>query len=180
MTKLFPILATFTISAAILAAAPEGEPQASKAKAWTILEQGLASKRAAKRASATGALRLLPHNPRAQEMAARALTDPDQTVRAAAARTLGAMEAVSSVPRLKTALNDKEPAVVLAAAHSLFLLGERQEAFNIDYAVLTGERKTRDGFVKSRVNNVKSEMSAARDDPKAVALKTGIGFVPVP
>jgi HEAT repeat protein len=123
MTRLFPILATFTIPGAILAAAPEAEPQASTAKAWTILEQGLASKRAAKRVSATNVLRLLPHDPRAQQMAARALTDPRPEVRAAGARTFGSMETVSSVPKLKTALNDKEPGVVLAAAHSALSAG---------------------------------------------------------
>jgi HEAT repeat protein len=90
------------------------------------------------------------------------------------------MEAVSSVPKLKTALNDKEPAAVLAAAHALCLLGEQREAFSIDYALVTGERKTRDGFVKSQINSAKSEMNAVRDDPKAAVLRTGIGFVPVP
>src|SRR5580693_9401141 len=35
-------------------------------------------------------------------------------------------------PKLKTALNDVEPSVVLAAAHSLFVLGHRDEVYDID------------------------------------------------
>jgi hypothetical protein len=57
------------------------------------------------------------------------------------------MGAVPSVPKVKAVLNGKEPAVVLAAAHSLFLLGDRQEAYEIDYEVLLGERKGAEGFV---------------------------------
>jgi HEAT repeat protein len=83
------------------------------------------------------------------------------------------MGALSSVPKLKSVLDDKEPAVVLAAAHSLFLLGDREEVYDIDYEVLTGERKSADGFVQSQLSEL--------HDPKAVALmgfETGIGFMP--
>jgi HEAT repeat protein len=173
MNKVLPILATFAIAATLLPAAPLSTSQAPTARAWLILQQGLASNRAAKRANAVHALRLLPHNPRAQEMAESALGDQNPKVRAAAARALGPMGATSSVPKLKAVLNDKEPAVVLAAAHSLFLLGERDEAYEIDYEMLIGERKTADGFVASGMNELKS--------PKGVALigfQTGLGFVP--
>ncbi|HEV3198837.1 MAG TPA: HEAT repeat domain-containing protein, partial [Bryobacteraceae bacterium] len=138
-----------------------------------ILQQGLRSNRAGKRASAVHALRLLPQNPRGQNMAEKALVDQSPKVRAAAARALGLMGAVSAVPKLKAVLSDKEPAVVLAAARSLFLLGDRQEAFEIDYEVLMGERKSADSFVKSQTNELK--------DAKAVAMmgfETAIGFVP--
>jgi HEAT repeats len=173
MTKLFPVLAIFAIAAALLPAADLSTPEAPTARAWLILQQGLTSNRAAKRANAVHALRLLPHNPRAQEMAENALSDSNPKVRAAAARALGPMGAMSSVPKLKAILNDKEPTVVLAAAHSLFLLGEREEVYEVDYEMLLGERKTADGFVASGMNELKS--------PKDVALigfQTGLGFVP--
>lgn len=83
------------------------------------------------------------------------------------------MGAVSSVPKLKVVLQDKEPAVILAAAHSLFLLGDREDSYEIDYEILIGERQTADGFVGSGMNELKS--------PKGVALigfETGLGFVP--
>jgi HEAT repeat protein len=173
MNKVLPILTTFAIAAALLPAAPLSTSQAPAARAWLILQQGLTSNRAAKRANAVHALRLLPHNPRAQKMAEVALGDQNPKVRAAAARALGLMGAMSSVPKLRTALNDKEPAVVLAAAHSLFLLGEREDSYEIDYEMLIGERKTADGFVASGMDELKS--------PKGVALigfQTGLGFVP--
>jgi HEAT repeat protein len=166
-------LLTFSILGTLLAAAPSPEPQKPTEKAWLILQKGLANKRAEKRANAARALRLLPNNPEAQEMAENALADQNPNVRAAAARALGPMGALSSVPKLKTVLNDKEPAVVLAAAHSLFLLGDREDSYEIDYEMLIGERKTADGFVASGMKELKS--------PKGVALigfQTGLGFVP--
>ena len=106
-------------------------------------------------------------------MAERALSDRHPKVRAAAARALGPMGGVSSIPKLKVAPRDKEPNVVLAAAHSLFLLGDREQVYDIDYQLLNGERKTDDGFVRSQLNEL--------HDPKAVAtmgFETGIGFLP--
>jgi HEAT repeat protein len=106
-------------------------------------------------------------------MAENALADQSPKVRAAAARALGPIGAVSSVPKLKAVLNDKEPAVVLAAAHSLFLLGDREDSYEIEYEMLIGERTAADGFVASGMNELKN--------PKAVAMiafETGLGFVP--
>jgi HEAT repeat protein len=166
-------LLIFSVLATLLPAAPLPAPQTPTERAWLILQQGLANKRAEKRANAVRALRLLPNNPRAQEMAESALGDQSPNVRAAAARALDPMGAVSSVPKLKAVLDDKEPAVVLAAAHSLFLLGDREASYEIDYEMLIGERKTADGFVASGMNELKN--------PKAVAmigLDTGLGFVP--
>jgi HEAT repeat protein len=106
-------------------------------------------------------------------MAENGLSDSNPKVRAAAARVLGLMKAVSACPKLKAVLDDKAPAVVLAAAHSLVLLGHPEEAYEIDYQVLTGERKGAEGFVASQLEELK--------DSKAVAMmgvETGIGFAP--
>jgi HEAT repeat protein len=173
MTKLFLVLPTFAVLATVLPAQPSSVAQAPTVRAWLILQQGLTSNSATKRANAVHALRLLPNSPMAQHMAENALADPSPKVRAAAARALGPMGAVSSVPKLKVVLNDKEPAVVLAAGHSLFLLGDREDVYDIDYQVLIGERKSADGFVQSQMNELR--------DPKAVAMmgfETGLGFMP--
>jgi HEAT repeat protein len=106
-------------------------------------------------------------------MAENALADQNPNVRAAAARALGAMGAVSSVPKLKAALSDKEPAVVLAAAHSLFRLGDREEAYEIDYEVLIGERKGTEAFVESQMDELKNSKAVAM-----MGVETGIGFAP--
>jgi len=150
MNGMLVVLATFL---ALPVAPMSGSPEPTT-RAWLILQQGLANKRAEKRANAVHALRLLPNNPRAQSLVASALTDQSPKVRAAAARALGPMGAVSAVPKLKIALNDKEPAVVLATAHSLFLLGDRDEAYEIDYEMLIGERKAANGFVASGMDEL--------------------------
>ena len=148
-------------SVALLCAASVSASEPPAERAWLILQDGLSSKRAGQRANTVHALRILVHNSRAQALVEQALTDPDPKVRAAAARALGPMEAVSSEPKLKALLNDKEPFVVLAAAHSLFLLGDRGEVYDIDYEVLNGERKSANGFVASQISELR--------DPKAVA-----------
>jgi hypothetical protein len=162
MNKVFLGLATLTMGAAFLSAAPPLVPQSPTAKAWANLQQGVTNKHPGKRTNAIHALRLLREDPRAQEMAESALADPNAKVRAAAARVLGLMAALSAVPRLEAALNDKEPAVVLAAAHSLFLLGQPEKAYQIDYEVLRGDRKGTDGFVASQMDELK--------DSKAVVM----------
>jgi HEAT repeat protein len=106
-------------------------------------------------------------------MAEHALADSSPKVRVAAARTLGFMGAASSVPKLKAVLDDKEPAVVLAAAHSLFQLGGPEEAYGIDYEVLIGERKGADGFVASQMDELKDSRAVAM-----MAVETGAGFAP--
>jgi HEAT repeat protein len=170
MIRVIPMLALLTFVAALLPAAPSQTPSTN---AWRILEQGVANKRAAKRANAVHALRLLSHNPRAQEMADRLLADPDANVRAAAARALGPTGAVSSIPKLKALLSDTEPKVVLAAAHSLYLLGDRKEVYDIDLDLLTGERKSADGFVTSQLQELHDLRAVA-----GMGLETGVGFLP--
>jgi HEAT repeat protein len=173
MNKLFLVFASFAIAAALLPAADLSTPDGPTARAWVILLQGVTYKSSTKRVNAIHALRLLPSNARAQTIAENALSDSNPKVRAMAARVLGLMKAVSSCPKLKAVLDDKSPAVVLAAAHSLVLLGHPEEAYEIDYQVLTGERKGAEGFVASQLEELK--------DSKAVAMmgvETGIGFAP--
>ncbi len=117
--RMIRIMCTFVVLGTLLPAASSSDSQAPTERAWLILQQGLASKSAEKRANAVRALRLLPDNLKAQAMAENALADRSPKVRTAAAKALGRMGAASAVPKLKEVLNDKEPAVVLAAAHSL-------------------------------------------------------------
>jgi len=84
MTKLVPML-TAAAAAAFSHAATVYASEAPAARAWLILQQVSPAKEP-NRANAAHALRLLVHNPRAQEMVERSLTDPDPKVRAAAAR----------------------------------------------------------------------------------------------
>ena len=138
-------------------------------RAWSMLTDGAADQKADTRVKAIQALGLLQGNVKAQRMAEKVLqTDEKPEVRSAAATALGQMGAKSSAARLKAALNDADPEVVLAAANSLYLLRD-PIAYEVYYAVLMGERKSGDGLLESQMNNLK--------DPKFVA-KMAVGFIP--
>ncbi len=141
-------------------------------KAWNLLGSGAADKGALKRADAIKALGLVPHDPRARTMAEKALGDDNPDVRAAGAMALGEMHSVGSIPKLTAAMSDKDPTVVLAAAHSLLSMQD-QKAYDVYYAVLTGQRKGGRGLI--------AEQRAMLDDPKkltVLGVETGMGFVP--
>jgi len=143
-----------------------------KEKAWNILDSGVAEKNAIKRADAVEALGLLPRDARARTMAEKALGDDNPRVRAAAAIALGDMHSSRSIPKLTEALADKDPVVVLSAAHSLLLMHD-YKAYDVYYAVLTGQRKAGRGLI--------AQQRARLDDPKKLAefgVETGLGFVP--
>jgi HEAT repeat protein len=163
---LFPLTLVFlAANSALRATAP---PQ----KAWDILRAGAEEKSAVKRADAIQALGLLPHDNRARTMAEKALGDDKPEVRAAAATALGDMRSRGSVRKLTEALSDKDPSVVLAAAHSLLAFRDHA-AYDVYYAVLTGQRKTSRGLI--------TEQRAMLQDPRKLAafgVETALGFVP--
>ena len=106
-------------------------------------------------------------------MAERALAQDDRSeVRAAAASALGEMGAKESAPKLIEAARDKDAEVLFAATTALYQLGN-PTAYQVYYAVLTGEKKSGEDLVDSQVKMLK--------DPKALAnmgLETGISFIP--
>jgi HEAT repeat protein len=81
------------------------------------------------------------------------------------------MEARNSIPALKNALNDNDPAVVLAAAQSLRTMND-PVAFDVAYEVLTGERKSTAGMT--------GEVKVIHDPKKMAQLgiDAGVGFIP--
>lgn len=82
------------------------------------------------------------------------------------------MGAKQSAPKLKDAARDKETEVVFSATNALFQLGD-PAAFQVYYAVLTGERKSGESLADSQMKMLK--------DPKALTnmgLEAGIGFIP--
>jgi HEAT repeat protein len=137
--------------------------------AWGILRKATADKSADKRAKAVRVLGLITRDPKGAAMAEKALEDEKADVRAAAAAALGEMDAKASIPRLRKALSDKEPKVVLAATRSLVQLKDVAPAYEVFYAVLTGQQKTGQGLVASQLQGL--------ENPRKVA-ELGIGFVP--
>jgi HEAT repeat protein len=146
--------------------------QTPREQAWQIIEDAVASDKTADRATAVLVLGLVPNDARSARMAEKALADDKPEVRTAAAVALGEMKSRADIPKLRAAIDDPDPTVVLAAAHSLDLMHDKA-AFEVYYEVLNGERKATGGMVSSKV--------ALLHDPKKMAqlgLEEGLGFVP--
>ena len=141
-------------------------------KAWTILSDASKAKSYEERSQSVQALGIISGNPRAQSIAEAALKDEREEVRAAAADALGEMRAKGSAPSLNAALKDPATVVVFAAANALLSIGD-PGAYQVYYAVLTGEKKSGDSLIESQMKMLK--------DPKALSklgFEAGIGFVP--
>ncbi len=146
--------------------------QASVDQAWTVLKDGIDSKSSDRRAKAVHALGLLTGNAKAEEWAEKALEDTSPDVRAEAADALGEMAWGGAKPKLRAALNDADIKVVIAAANALYTLKD-PAAYEVYYALLTGERKSSASLLQSQLNTLKN-----RKDMEKLAFETGIGFVP--
>lgn len=164
-----------TISAAlsvIVLLAGAAVAQTPAQKAWEILNAAAVDSNTGKRAGSMAALGLIKKDAQAQGLAEKGLSDEKAEVRAAAANALGDMGATAAVPRLKSAIKDTDVSVVLAAAHALFVL-KQPSAYEVYYAVLTGEKKSGQGLM--------AEQKKMLNDPKKMAqfgFETGVGFIP--
>jgi HEAT repeat protein len=142
-----------------------------KNQAWEVLQAGANADKKEDRAGAVHALGLIPNDSRARKIAESALKDDAPEVRAAAGAALGDMQARRSIPKLRLATDDKDPAVALAAAHSLLKLNDHS-GYAVYYEILTGERKTGKGLLAE---------AAAFKDPKKIAdvgFQQVLGFIP--
>jgi HEAT repeat protein len=151
--------------------APSHDLVSPEQQAWNILESGAQADKKEDRAAAVHVTGLIPNNLRARRIAETALKDEASIVRAAAAAALGDMKSRRSTPKLKAATDDKDPAVALAAAHSLLQLND-DAGYAVYYEILTGERKTGKGLLAE---------AAAYKDPKKLAqigFEEGLGFIP--
>ena len=135
------------------------------AAAWTMLVQKVTSDSVRDRSDALSALTVLDSDTKAVTLIETALDDKDENIRVFAATSLGDIKARSAIPKLKGALDDKSAAVSFAAAQALWKMGDRSGR-DIFYQILDGERKTKPGLIKSKLNEAKLEMH----DPKALAL----------
>jgi hypothetical protein len=140
--------------------------------AWSVLQYGVKESSSERRAEAIHALGSLNKNGRAESLVEPALKDNDRNVRAEAATSLGRMNATSAIPALKRALDDDEIKVVLSAADALYKLHD-PTAFDVYYAILTGQRKGTPGLLQSQLNRLTN-----RRDLEKLVFETGIGFVP--
>jgi hypothetical protein len=146
--------------------------QTPRQQAWDTLRAGVNHNSTAKRTQAVRALRLLPGDPEATEMAQAALQDRKPEVRTAAATAIGLMGATTAIPALKKALSDRKPAVALAAAHALQVLND-PAGYQVYYEVLTGERKPTEGLVGQQMETLKDRKQMAE-----LGFEEGLAFMP--
>jgi HEAT repeat protein len=147
-------------------------PVSPREHAWQVLEDACSGDKVADRATAILVLGLIPNDSKSTRLAQKALADQRPEVRAAAAAALGNMPSRVSIPKLKAAIEDPDPGVALAAAHSLDLMHD-DSAYEVYYAVLNGERKAGRGLIQSQTSLL--------HDPKKMAqlgFEEGIGFIP--
>ena len=93
-------------------------------------------------------------------------------MRAAGAEALGQIGLPAAAPALKKALKDESAEVVFSAAGALFELKD-PAAYEVYFAVLTGERKSGEGLVQSQLDLLKDPQALAK-----IGFETGIGFIP--
>jgi HEAT repeat protein len=141
-------------------------------QAWGILDEGVHHKSADERAKAIDSLSFLPPSGKGEAWAEAGLSDPHIPVRVSAANTLGRMGAQAARPKLRKALQDPEPAVVVTVANALYVLKD-PIASEVYYEILTGEQKPANGLVKRELDQFKN-----RKYVEKLALQTGFGFVP--
>lgn len=155
-----------------LGLAGASQAQAPADRAWKILQDGAAHQDTDTRVAALHALGLLVKNDRARQLAESKLGDPESEVRAAAAVALGQIALPASVPALKGLVKDKESEVVFSATSALYQIGD-PSAFQVYYAVLTGQRKTGEPLLESQMEMLKDPETLAK-----IGFETGIGFIP--
>lgn len=143
---------------------PKPLPTNPETLAWDLLDTATHSDKVSERVTSVQSLSLLTENTTALKLAEAALLDDKAEVRAAAAATLGELHFKSSIPKLRSMLEDKDPTVVLAAAHSLQKMKD-ESAYEVYYEILTGERKASKGLIASETSIL--------HDPKKLA-KLGI------
>jgi len=141
-------------------------------KAWGILNAALAGN-TDDRTHAVSVLALIPGDAKVLNLATGALDDPRPEVRVAACNSLGALDNKAAIPSLQKAVaDDKEMSVIVACAHALHALKDNS-AYEIYYAILTGEVKDSASLITKQLDTLKDPRQLAK-----IGFEQGIGFIP--
>jgi HEAT repeat protein len=155
MTRIFLLLLT---AACLYGQAPDERP-------WGAIESGLKDSNPAKRIAAVIAMSVVKPQPRPVKLIESMLQDKDLGVRQSACTTLGNIDSRGSIPLLESALEDKAPEVVFAAAKALYGMGNPAGRLVLT-EVLLGDQKDASGFVTTSIRGAKLKLH----DPKALLL----------
>lgn len=155
------------------AAAPSNE-----FRARGFLDDALKDRNPDTRKQAVQALGLVgPREPYISQLQSM-MDDKDLEVRLAVITSLVDLKNKNTVPTLRKALDDETPEVSFAAAKALWALDD-PEGRDALISVLSGETKTSSGFITKQ----KRDTLRMLHTPKTLfmfAMKTGVGFAPVP
>jgi HEAT repeats len=132
------------------------EARSVTARAWEVLDEGMAEKDISKRTEAIAALGIVGSR-KAMSLLEAALRDDDAAVRQTAVVALGQIKSRRSVRRLKQLLNDEQPEVSFAAAQALWRMGDRSGR-SILFEVLAGERTPSEGGLGRKVAGIKGKL----------------------
>jgi hypothetical protein len=169
--------ATLFLLAAV-SAAPEAHTPAEEAQARDIIQKAVHDRNPDTRKQAALSLSLGGAREPFLSMLIALLDDKDVETRLAAVSSLSELKTKQSAAALRRMLDDDVPEVSFAAAKSLFNEND-QAGKQALLSVLSGETKVASGFL------TKQKRDALRmvHTPKTMfmfAVKTGIGFAPVP
>jgi HEAT repeat protein len=132
---------------------------------YDVLTQGTQDANPARRIRALIAMGVIRPEPKPVALVEGMLSDKDYGTRQAACSTLGEMKSRASIMKLQSALDDKAPEVVFAAARSLYAMGD-PAGRAVLIAILDGDRANASGLVSSSLRDAKLKLH----DPKALLL----------
>ena len=173
MRPVFRAISLALVFAGAGIAVSQSPDQASIDTAWNVLNTGLEENSTDMRVRAVRALGVIDGNEKAEQAALKALQNDQQAnVRAAAAQALGEMGAKNATEQLYDAFQDQDPAVIIAAAHSLIQLGD-DRGYNVYYALLTGTQKTGTSLTEQQKKLLQDKRKLAQ-----LGGEAAVGFIP--
>jgi HEAT repeat protein len=168
-------LVTFALAGVAIAQTPV--PTTAK-RCRDMLDQALKARNPDTRKEAVVALSIGGAREPFLTMLSSMLDDKDWDVRLATVASLSDLKSARAVDALRKALDDRAPEVSFAAAKALWGL-EDPSGKNALLSVLNGDTKTSAGYITKQTRDAMRMMHTPR--PMFIlALKTGIGFAPVP
>jgi HEAT repeat protein len=126
-------------------------------EAWGILKTAAADHHSETRALAIAAIATMQDSRLTHKLISSALSDSDLDVRTAAILAVGATKDKGLYGALRQMLDNKEPAIVFAAALTLWKAGDKSGE-DILMAVVDGERKTDVGMIKGSERAANKEL----------------------
>lgn len=177
MNRLFALTAP-AILFVCLALPADCQPSGDDDRARTLLTHALQAKNPDIRKEGVKALRLVATQEPYTTILESMMHDSDVPVRLAAVEVLAGLKNERAVGSLKTGLTDAVPEVRFAAATALCKL---QDADGRSYLlkIMSGQARPSSGMIAERLREAR-RMLETPQTLMVLALKQGIGFVPVP